>query len=117
LEKCKNRFPATEYQVDNERIDVIWRRTEKSVPSFVFEFHISDNIYKTLAKLKHAFDLWNAIPVLVTTEDQIPEAKRWIEGSFHEIKGVFRIIKWQDIAQVYESKQKVKEFEIKLGII
>jgi hypothetical protein len=117
LGEMQNRFPATEYQMDNERIDVIWKRTERSVPSFVFEVHISGNIYKTLVKLKHAFDLWNAIPVLVTTEDQISEAKRWIEGSFHEIKEVFRIVKWQDIAQVYESKQKVKEFERKLGII
>ena len=84
--EIQNRFPATEYVIENKRIDVIWRRTPKSMPSVVFEVQIGGNIFEALSKLKHAFDLWNSIPVLVTTSDQIEDAKRWIEGSFHELK-------------------------------
>jgi len=114
--EIQNRFPATEYTIENKRIDVIWRRTPKSMPSVAFEVQIGGNIFEALSKLKHAFDLWNSIPVLVTTTEQIEEARRWIEGSFHELEHVFRILSWQDVTQFYEVKQKAKEFEKKLGI-
>ncbi|MDJ0269491.1 MAG: hypothetical protein NXY59_02890 [Aigarchaeota archaeon] len=115
--EIQNRFPATEYTIENKRIDVIWRRTPKSMPSVAFEVQIGGNIFEALSKLKHAFDLWNSIPVLVTTNDQIEEAKRWIEGSFHELKHVFRILSWQDVTEFYEVKQKAKDFEKRLGIV
>lgn len=115
--EMQNRFPDKEYPIENRRIDVVWRRTPKSMPSVAFEVQIGGSIFEALSKLKHAFDLWNTIPVLITTDDQINEANRWIEGSFHELKHVFRVISWKDISEFYEIKQKAKDFEKRLGII
>jgi hypothetical protein len=115
--ELQNRYPDTEFTIEDRKLDVIWRKTPRSVPNVAFEIQIGGNIFEALSKLKHAYDLWNSIPVLVTTEEQIQEAKNWIEGSFHEIKDVFRILSWKDIKELYEAKQKIKEFEKRLGII
>jgi len=109
--KIQNRFPEVEYQIENRKIDVVWRKTPKSVPSVAFEVQFGGNIFEALSKLKHAFDLWNAIPVLITTKEQFDDAKRWVEGSFHEMKDVFRILTWKDVEEYYEVKQRIKEFE------
>jgi len=113
----QNRFPVMEYAIENRRIDVVWRRTPKSMPSVVFEVQIGGNLFEALSKLKHAFDLWNSVPVLVTTKDQFEDASRWIEGSFHELKHVFRILSWEDIKEFHEVKQKAKDFEKRLEIV
>lgn len=113
----QNRFPQKEYPLENKRLDVIWRRTPKSVPSIVFEVQFGGNLFESLSKLKHAFDIWNSIPVLVTDASQIDEAKKWIEGSFHELKEVFRIISWEDVKEYYYEKRKIKELETKLKLI
>lgn len=113
----QNRFPATEFPLENRRIDVVWRRTSRSVPYVAFEIQLGGNIFEALTKLKHAYDIWNAIPVLITTEDQVAEARRWIEGSFHEIKDVFRILTWRKIVEFYRAKRKVREFERMIGLL
>lgn len=114
----QNRHPQKEYPLNRKkRVDVVWRRTPQSVPSVAFEVQIGGNLFESLSKLKHAFDIWNAIPVLVTVAGQIEEARRWIEGSFHELRDVFRIIVWEDIKEYYDLKHKVKELEAKLKLI
>lgn len=113
----QNRFPQKEYPLENKRLDIVWRKTERSVPSMVFEVQFGGNLFESLSKLKHAYDLWNSIPVLVTTSQQIEDAKRWIEGSFHELKNVFRIISWEEIREYYEEKRKIKEFETRLRLL
>ncbi|MEM0079991.1 MAG: hypothetical protein QXL22_06295 [Candidatus Nezhaarchaeales archaeon] len=100
----QNRFSQKEYPLENKRLDLVWRRTPKSVPSVVFEIQLGGNLFESLSKLKHAFDLWNSIPVLVTDANQIAEARKWIEGSFHELKDIFRIISWKEIKEYYEEK-------------
>ncbi len=112
----QNRFPQKEYLLDNRRLDVVWRRTPRSVPSVAFEVQLGGNLFESLSKLKHAFDLWNTIPILVTTTEQIKEAKMWIEGSFHELKDVFRVISWEELKEYYNTKRKVKELENKLRL-
>ncbi|MCS7145308.1 MAG: hypothetical protein RMJ28_06825 [Nitrososphaerota archaeon] len=113
----QNRFPQTEYNLENRHIDVVWRRTPKSVPCTAFEIQIGGNIFEALAKLKHAFDIWNAIPVLITTDEQIEEAKKWVEGSFHELREAFRILTLQDVLEYYNMKQRAKEFERRIGLL
>jgi len=56
-----------EYPLDSTRLDVVWRKVERSVPTFVFEIQIGGDIYHAMAKLKHAFDLWNSNIFLVAT--------------------------------------------------
>jgi hypothetical protein len=112
----QKRNPDMEYQIDGRRLDVVWKRTSKSVPSVAFEIQFGGNIFEALTKLKHAYDLWNTIPVLITTEPQIEGAKQWLEGSFHELKDVFRIIEWNEITKYYKLKQETKNLEVNLGI-
>ena len=58
--KLNRLISEKEYPMENERLDVVWRRVEKSVPTYVFEVQIGGDIYHALGKLKHAFDLWNS---------------------------------------------------------
>ncbi len=40
-----------------------------------------------------------------------------MEGSFHEIKDVLRIISWRRVKELYEKKGEVKRLETELGIL
>ncbi|MGC9122432.1 MAG: hypothetical protein ACP5HP_05765, partial [Thermogladius sp.] len=68
-------------------------------------------------KLKHAFDAWNSIAILVTTAKKRGEAEKWISGAFHEVKQYFRVIEIEDLVQLYEKKRQYKELENKLGLL
>ena len=69
---------------------------------------LKGNLYEDLVKLKHAYDIWNAIPVLITTEERAREAWQWIHGTFHEVENIFRIITVDKIKKYYELKRKIK---------
>jgi len=115
--QIQGKNPSKEYKLDNEKLDVVWRKTFRSVPYMVFEIHIRGDLYKDLMKLKHAYDIWNSIPVLVTTNDKVEEAWKWIKGSLHEIANIFRVITIDEIERYYKQKRDLKDFEIRLGLI
>jgi len=108
--------PEKEYGLEGKRVDVVWRKTPRSYPYIVFEVSLRGNLYEDLVKLKHAYDIWNAIPVLITTEERAEEARRWIHGTFHEVENIFRIITVDKVKRYYELKRKIKELESDLGI-
>lgn len=109
--------PVKEYPIEQRRLDVVWRRTPKSVPYIAWEVCISGgSLFKDLVKLKHAYDLWNAIPVLVTVPELLSEARNWTEGYAHEID-VFRLMNWDQIVRFYEAKKRAKDYETDLGIL
>jgi hypothetical protein len=111
------RFIAeTEYPMENEKLDVVWRRVEKSVPTYVFEVQIGGDIYHALGKLKHAWDIWNSNLFLIIEKERIQEVEKLLSGTFHEIRDKIRIINIEDAKELYQSKNKVKELEKKLGI-
>jgi hypothetical protein len=111
------RFIAeTEYPMENEKLDVVWRRVEKSVPTYVFEVQIGGDIYHALGKLKHAWDIWNSNVFLIIEKERIQEVEKLLSGTFHEIRDKIRIINIEDAKELYQSKNKVKELEKKLGI-
>ncbi len=109
--------PVKEYPLENKFVDVVWRRTPKSVPYMVFEVSLAGNLYADLVKLKHAYDVWNSIPVLVTTRERMEEAMKWISGTFHEVESVFRVITVERLREFYEEKKRVKELENELGLV
>ncbi len=113
----QGKFPAKEYPIEDRRIDVVWRRTARSVPYVAWEVCLGGDLFKDLSKLKHAFDIWNSIPVLVTTAELLDEARRWVEGSFHEIADALRLIPWERVRRFYEAKSAVKELETELGVL
>jgi hypothetical protein len=71
-----------EYTLESTRLDVVWRRVERLVPTFVFEVQIGGDIYHAMAKLKHAFDLWNSHIFLVATMGEKSRYQELISGTF-----------------------------------
>ncbi len=113
----QRRFSEKEVRLDRYLIDVAWRKIPTGDPYIVFEVHISGNLEEALAKLKHAHDKWNSQPlVLVTTKDQVEKAVKIIEGAFHEVSGIFKVVDWEDLKRIYEAKAEYKKLEGSLGI-
>jgi predicted RNA-binding protein len=99
----------------NERLDAVWRRVAASVPTYVFEIQIGGNLHQALAKLKHAYDIWNSNIFLITTKDNLEKAQKLLSGSFHEIKNHIRILTVEKINEVYELQIKDNELKKELG--
>jgi hypothetical protein len=106
-----------EASLDGYRLDVVWKRVQRGVPYIAFEVQVGGSLNDALTKLKHAFDMWNSRPVLVTTEVDAERAKEIVSGSFHEIMNEIRIVDWRDIKKAYDLKSQYKNFESKLGLI
>ena len=105
-----------EYHLEAFRLDVVWKRVKQGNPTVAFEVQIGGNLIEALTKLKHAFDMWNSSPILVTNEYQIEKAGGLVEGSFHEIKDALSIMDWRKVYDLVESKKKVNALELELGI-
>lgn len=105
-----------EYPIDKMRLDVVWRRIKAGNPSHAFEVQVGGNFFEALTKLKHAWDKWNSKPFLVTTEKYELEAKQLLEGSFHEIEHVTRIVNWKKIRDLHEVEKKAHSLKSDIGI-
>jgi hypothetical protein len=105
-----------EYPIDKMRLDVVWRKIRAGNPSYAFEVQVGGNFYEALTKLKHAWDKWNSKPFLVTTERYELEAKQLLEGSFHEIEHVTKIVNWKKIRDLHEVEKKAKVLKGEIGV-
>ena len=106
-----------EYPIENERLDVVWRRVERSVPTYAFEIQVGGDIYHALGKLKHAFDLWNSNIFLVLGEDDFEKTNQLLSGTFHEIAGKLKKIPIPRIKELYLQKQRWIDIEKELGLL
>jgi predicted RNA-binding protein len=106
-----------EYLMENERLDVVWRRVERSVPTYVFEVQIGGDIYHALGKLKHAFDLWNSNTFLIIHEKDIEKADALLNGTFHEMKERIKIITPQKVSELYQQKKRWVDLEKEIGLL
>lgn len=106
-----------EYPFDIGRLDVVWRRVLNSVPTYVFEVQIGGDIYHALAKLKHAFDLWNSHIFLISSKADIDKAENLLSGTFHEIKNRIKLIDLNKVEELYKRKKSYFDFENDLGIV
>jgi len=114
--KFEGRISESEYPIDNLRLDVAWKKIKAGNPSHAFEVQIGGNFFEALTKLKHAWDKWNSKPFLVTTERYEAEAKLLLEGSFHEIEHVARIVNWRKIKDLYEAERKARDIKAEIGV-
>jgi len=113
-----NRFISEkEYPMESERLDVVWRRVERSVPTYVFEVQVGGDIYHALGKLKHAFDLWNSNIFLIANESDFQAAEPLLSGTFHEIQERIKRVTTQKIRQLYEEKSRWVETEREIGLL
>jgi predicted RNA-binding protein len=106
-----------EYVFDIGKLDVVWRRVLNSVPTYVFEVQVSGDIYHALAKLKHAFDLWNSHIFIVASETDHNKAESLLSGTFHEIGNRIKFIELEKVEELYERKKAYFDFERELGIV
>ena len=105
-----------EYRLESTYLDVVWRRVERSVPTFAFEVQVGGDIYHALSKLKHAFDLWNSHIFLVATLKDKTKYMELISGTFHEIEKQVRFIDSRTVKQLLDKKLAYKQMERDLGI-
>jgi predicted RNA-binding protein len=115
--KIQKFLAEPEYLMETTRLDVVWRRVEKSVPTYVFEIQVGGDIYHALAKLKHAYDLWNSRIFLVADASEKAKTDGLLSGTFHEIRERLTFVEIQQIHELYARKKGYKELEEHIGIL
>jgi hypothetical protein len=115
--KFMGMISETEYPIDKMRLDVVWKKIKTGNPSHVFEVQIGGNFFEALTKLKHAWDKWNSKPFLITIEKYEIQAKQLLEGSFHEIEQITKIVNWRKIKELYDVEKRAKDLKNEIGII
>lgn len=105
-----------EYPFDIGRLDVVWRRVANSVPTYVFEVQVGGDMYHALAKLKHAFDLWNSHIFIVASEKDRDKANSLLCGTFHEINERIKFVGLETVDELYQRKKAYFDLERELGI-
>jgi len=114
--KLQNYLAEPEYPFDIGKIDVVWRRVTNSVPTYAFEIQVGGDVYHALAKLKHAFDLWNSHIFIVASEAERSKVGNLLSGTFHEISGRIKFIVLEQVEELYKRKKSYLDFERELGI-
>jgi len=114
--KMQGYVAEAEYSFDIGKLDVVWRRLERSVPTRVFEVHVGGDVYHALAKLKHAFDLWNSHIFIVASEAERSKVGNLLSGAFHEINSRIKFIELEQVKELYNRKIAYKDLEKELGI-
>jgi len=114
--KLQKYIAQEEYSFDIGKLDVVWRRVEQSVPTYVFEVQVGGDVYHALAKLKHAFDLWNSHIFIVASEAERSKVENLLSGTFHEIGTRIKFIELGEVEELYKRKKDYLDFEKALGI-
>lgn len=113
----EGKHSETEYEIGTlGRLDVIWKRIKAGNPTHAFEIQIKGNFYQALAKLKHAFDLWNSTPVLVTTQQFEIQAEELLSGSFHEMRRKARVINHEKIQRLFSLEGELYQLKEELDL-
>jgi len=106
-----------EYPLENKRLDVVWRRVQRSVPSYVFEVQVGGNLTEAMAKLKRAYELWNSNIFVAGREEHRSATDQLLSGTFHEIQQRLRFVELRQVERLYQSKRAYRELERQLGIL
>lgn len=114
--KLQNYIAEEEYPFDLGRLDVVWRRVERSVPTYVFEVNVKGDVYHDLSKLKHAFDLWNSHIFIVASDIDEAKIRHLLSGTFHEIDKHLKFIDLEKVKELYIHKKHLIDLEKELGI-
>jgi predicted RNA-binding protein len=105
-----------EYRIDGERLDVVWKRVERSVPTYAFEVQIGGDIYHAMGKLKHAFDIWNSKIFLVIDQKSLPKVHELLAGTFHEIADHMKVVQLEALERLQDALATVHHLEKELGL-
>jgi EVE domain len=114
--RLQNYLCQKEYPMGKARLDAVWRRVQRSVPNFVFEVQVGGNMYQALAKLKHAYDIWNSNIYLVLLDTGKKQLDELLSGTFHEIRDRVRLVDETTITRLLSLKKEIRDIESRLGI-
>jgi predicted RNA-binding protein len=114
--RLQNYLCQKEYPMGKARLDAVWRRVQRSVPNFVFEVQVGGNMYQALAKLKHAYDIWNSNIYLVLIDAGKNQLEELLSGTFHEIRDRVRLVDETTIKRLLNLKKEIRAIESRLGI-
>lgn len=106
-----------EFPIESKRVDVVWRRVARSVPSHVFEVQVSGNLTEAMGKLKQAFDLWNSNLFLIGNDDHRASVSQLTNGAFREIGHRVKFLEHSQIEELYQRKRSYIDLETNLGIL
>jgi predicted RNA-binding protein len=115
--KLQDLIAEKEYSFDIGKLDVVWRRVLNSVPTYVFEVQVGGDVYHALAKLKHAYDLWNSHIFIVASEKDREKTDVLLSGTFHEISHRIKFVELDKVKELYRRKKDYFDFEKELGIV
>jgi hypothetical protein len=117
LGKIEGYIAEKEYIIPDlgERLDVVWRRVAASVPTYVFEVQIGGNLHQALAKLKHAYDIWNSNIFIISEDKDTQKINQLISGTFHEIKDRIRVLTVDKIKKVYDVQIEDNRLKREIG--
>ena len=109
--------PEKRWRYEGYEFDVAWFRKPRVGPKCVFEVQLRGSVEAALTKLKHAHDLWESTPFLISTPEQIEKLERkYLEGAFHELRDILVPVRIDEIEQFYEFKGKFEWLERKFGL-
>lgn len=114
--RMKDFISEKEYPIDGERIDVTWRKVAKGVPTRVFEVQVGGSIHQALAKLKHAWDLWNSEPFLIIDVKHKEKVDELLSGTFHEMAKVIKVVTLDKVDELYSSLVSEKKLLEEFGL-
>jgi len=110
-------FPEKEYPLDRGRLDVLWRRVHRSVPTYAFEVHVSGNLDSALGKLDMAHHLWNRRVILVTESGTVDKAGYLLENAFPAIDKEARLLTVAQVRALHRRETDCYELETELGLM
>lgn len=107
-----------EYAMDGQRLDVVWRSAgvAGAVPKFVFEIEISGGLYRSLAKLKHAYDKWNSNIYLIIQDSDRPRVNKLLSGVFHEVRNRVNVIVIEKIIELHKIQVEDHKLKKEIGL-
>jgi len=108
--------PEKKWRHEGYEFDVVWHRPPRVGPKYVFEVHIKGSLEAALLRLKHAYDLWESQIFLVSTEDQLKEARSKFLGELHELKDKVTQLDVKIVKEFLDFKGKYEWLERKFGL-
>lgn len=115
--KIERYISEKEYPLDSERLDVVWRRVERGAPSRAFEVQIGGDIYHALAKLKHAFDLWNSDLFMIIRNEDRQKVEELLSGTFHEVRDRINIVPIEKVKRLYDLQLEDEKLKAEIGLV
>lgn len=106
----------TNIPVEENYLDVVWKRVIRSVPTFSFAINLKGTLEPSIASLKHAHDYWNSRPYLVVEPSRVHEVNEITGGLYHEFSRYIKVLDTNQIHELYSRKKAYFDLEERYGL-